>query len=209
MHSRSIQQEERLGSPADNHIFSHEDLFTQFESLKGTPTPSQLNSRTRQPTSTKKKPENKPRTNFSDPKEMTPHTPSPPSVDPRIKTAYMLAQIRRMQKLAKPLGIKVKIHSLKDVQKFLNRIIQLQTNKELEPPEMRTLIDACEVLRKIFQPSEIEEKLNELLQETTTLRATVSQLRKSGSDQGRAGSNTESDSSRSRSVGRTVSHPKG
>jgi hypothetical protein len=114
-----------------------------------------------------------------------------------------------MQRLAKPLGIKVKINSLGDVKTFLNRIIQFQADKKLEPAEMRTLTDAAEVLRKIFQPSEIEAKVDELLQETTTLRETVSQLRKSSSDQGRAGSNTEPDFSRPRSLGGTVSHPKG
>jgi hypothetical protein len=130
-------------------------------------------------------------------------------VDPRIKAAYMVAQIRRMQKLAKPLGIKVRINSLGDVKTFLNRIIQFQTDKKLEPTEMRTLTDAAEVLRKIFQPSEIEAKVDELLQETTTLRETVSQLRKSSSDQGRAGSNTKPDSPGSRSMDGTDSRPKG
>jgi predicted nucleotidyltransferase len=121
----------------------------------------------------------------------------------------MVAQIRRMQKLAKPLGIKIRIRSLQDVRAFLNRVVQLQTDKKLEPMETRTLIDAAEVLRKIFQPSEIEAKVDELLKETTTLRETVSQLRKSRSDQSRARGNTKPDPPGSRAMDRTNSNPKG
>jgi hypothetical protein len=54
----------------------------------------------------------------------------------------------------------------------------------IERPNLISCEYAVEVLRKIFQPSEIEEKVDELLQETTALRETVSQLRKSSSGRG-------------------------
>lgn len=116
-----------------------------------------------------------------DEKEMGTHTPSRPAVDPEVKARYMLAQIKRMERLMKPLGVKVEIASLDDLKAFVNRLIQLQTDKRLEPHEMRTLIDACEVLRKIYQPSDLEERVDELLKETTTLRESVAEFRKSGS----------------------------
>ena len=113
----------------------------------------------------------------------------------------MLALIKRMERLAKPLGLKVSITSLNDVKAFLNRLIQLQTDRRIEPQEMRTLNEACETLRKIYQPSDLEESINELLKETETLRESVAELRKSGVSQGGARGSTEPDSSGSGPVG--------
>jgi len=130
-----------------------------------------------------------------------PRGPGKPGVDPRIKGRYMLAMVKRMERLAKPLGFKVKIDSLNDLKTFLNRLIQLQTDKQIEPQEMRTLNDACETLRKIYQPSDLEETVNELLKETQSLRESVSDIRKRSLDQGGAPGSTQPDSSGSSPVG--------
>jgi hypothetical protein len=66
--------------------------------------------------------------------------PAKPGVDPKVKARYMLAQAKRMERLMKRLAVKVEIVSLDDVKAFVNRLIQLQAEKRLEPHEMRTLI---------------------------------------------------------------------
>ena len=113
----------------------------------------------------------------------------------------MFTLIRRMERLAKPLGLKVKVESLDGVKAFLNQLLQLQVDKRIEPQESRTLNDICETLRKIYQPGEFEERVDELLKETTELRESVAELRKSGSDQSGARSKPQSDSSGSSAVG--------
>jgi outer membrane protein TolC len=136
---------------------------------------------------------------------MATHTPpSRPGVDPKIKGRYMLAMVKRMERLAKPLGLKVKIESLDDLKAFLNKLLQLQTDKRIEPQESRTLNDICETLRKIYQPSDLEETVDELLKETQALRERVADIRKSGSDQSGARGGTQPDPSGSSLTGREV-----
>jgi hypothetical protein len=130
-------------------------------------------------------------------------------VDPKVKARYMLAVAKRMERLAKPLGLKVKIGSLDDVKAFLNRLLQLQVDKRIEPQESRTLNDICETLRKIYQPSEVEESVDELLKETQDLREDVAQLRKSGSSQGGTRGDTAPDSTRPGPVERKIQSPEG
>jgi predicted transcriptional regulator YheO len=110
------------------------------------------------------------------------HTPlfSPPSVDPKIKGQYLQAQIRKIERQLTPLGIKVNINSLDDLKAFMNKLMQLQADKKIESHETRALNDSCEILRKIYQPSEVEENVDELLKQTQTLREEVAQLRQSG-----------------------------
>ena len=131
------------------------------------------------------------------------HTPpySPPSVDPKIKGQYLKAQIRKIQRQLAPLGIKININSLEDLKAFVNKLMQLQADKKIESHETRALNDSCEILRKIYQPSDLEETVNELLKETQGLRESVSDLRKRGVDQGGARGGTQPDSSGSSPVG--------
>jgi hypothetical protein len=99
-------------------------------------------------------------------------------VDPKIKARYMWVITKRMERLARPLGIKVEIESLDDVKAFLNRLLQLQADKRIEPHEMRTMTNACEVLRKIYQPSDLEEQIDELLQVAISQGEAIEQLRR-------------------------------
>ena len=131
------------------------------------------------------------------------HTPpySPPSVDPKIKGQYLKAQIRKIERQLAPLGIKININSLEDLKAFVNKLMQLQADKKIESHETRALNDSCELLRKIYQPSDLEETVNELLKEAQSLRESVSDLRKHGVGQGGVRGSTQPDSSGSSPVG--------
>ena len=127
--------------------------------------------------------------------------PAKPGVDPKIKGQYLKAQIRKIERQLAPLGIKININSLEDLKAFVNKLMQLQADKKIESHETRALNDSCELLRKIYQPSDLEETVNELLKETQSLRESVSDLRKRGVDQGGARGDTQPDSSGSSPVG--------
>jgi hypothetical protein len=113
-----------------------------------------------------------------------------------------------MERLAKPLGLKVKVESLDGVKAFLNQLLQLQVDKRIEPQECRTLNDICETLRKIYQPSDLEETVDELLKETQTLRESLAEFRKSGRDQSVAQGGPQPDPSGSGPVGSALPNPK-
>lgn len=106
--------------------------------------------------------------------------PAKPGVDPRIKGRYMLAVTRRMERLAKPLGIKVKVGNVEELKVFIAKAIECQTRKRLEPHEMRSLMDACEVLRKIYQRTQVEEMIDELERKAETQGQAIADLRKAG-----------------------------
>jgi hypothetical protein len=122
-------------------------------------------------------------------------------VDPKIKGQYLKAQIRKIERQLAPLGIKININSLEDLKAFVNKLMQLQADKKIESHETRVLNDSCEILRKIYQPSDLEETVHELLKETQTLRGSLAEFRKSGSVQGGARGGTQPDSSGSSPVG--------
>lgn len=108
-----------------------------------------------------------------------PHTPpSKPAVDPKIKARYLRTITKRMERFAGPLGINVKIESLDDVKAFLNKLLQLQSDRRIEPHEMRTMTNACEVLRKIYQPSDLEEQVDELLKVSTSQLEAIERIRR-------------------------------
>jgi hypothetical protein len=128
--------------------------------------------------------------------------PTPPSIPPKLKQQFMRAQIRLMELRSKPLNLKeFDIKSLKGITSLINELIRLNARRELESHDMRAIVDALEVLRKIYQPSELEEAVDELLKETTELRVSFAELRKRGLSQSGAGSGTEPDPSGSSLAG--------
>lgn len=136
------------------------------------------------------------------------YPPTPPSVDPEVKAKFMLAQAKKIERVLKPLGIEVKVTCIKDLTALLNMLIQLQVDRKVEPREMRTMISACEILRRIYQPSELDETIDWLLKETERLRESFADIRKSGSDQSVAQGSPQPDPSGSSPVGSALPNPK-
>lgn len=87
-----------------------------------------------------------------------------PAVDPKIKGDYMKAQTERLKRLAKPLGLSPDVKTVEELRVFLNDLLKYALQRKVEPAEMRALTDACEVLRKMLQKSDLEKTVDELLE---------------------------------------------
>jgi Skp family chaperone for outer membrane proteins len=90
----------------------------------------------------------------------------------------MRAQIRLMELRSKPVDLKrFDVSSLKGIVALINELIRLNARRQLEAHDMRAIVDALEVLRKIWQPAEVEEKLDELFKKAEEQRQAIADLR--------------------------------
>jgi uncharacterized membrane protein YgcG len=101
-------------------------------------------------------------------------------VDPKVKGDYMKAVTARIKRLSKPLGIAPDIETLNDLKAYVNRILKLAMDRRIEPPELRAITDACELLRKVYQKSEMEKTLDELVERSRKQAEVLASLSKPG-----------------------------
>lgn len=109
--------------------------------------------------------------------------PTPPSIPPKLKQQFMRSQLKLMDLRSKPVDLKrFDISSLEGIVALINELIKLIARRRLEAHDMRAIVDACAVLRKIYQRTEVEEMIDELERKAEEQGKAIADLRKASAE---------------------------
>jgi len=88
--------------------------------------------------------------------------PTPPSLPPAQKQAYVRSLQKRLERLSEPITLKFDISTLDGVLKLQKDVIQLVFDRKLGPADSRSLNEAIRNLLGVMRPSEMEAKIDAL-----------------------------------------------
>jgi hypothetical protein len=93
---------------------------------------------------------------------LRPGSPSPPSLPPKEKQAYVRALVKRLKRAAEPIHLKFDVSTLDGVLALQKEVIQLVFDRKLDSADARSLNEAIRNLLGVMKPSELEAKIDAL-----------------------------------------------
>lgn len=109
-----------------------------------------------------------------DSQKLEPADIPPPS---EIKRKLIELQLKRMEQNMEPIGLDFAISTLGEIQRFHSDIIRLLFERRLSSSDLKALNGLLANQIRLLMPSEIEARIDELLEQAKSQREAIDQLK--------------------------------
>jgi len=108
--------------------------------------------------------------------------PTPPSLPPKLKQRMVEAQLKLMERSLDPIDVEFDISTLAGIMKLNHSLIELSFDRVLSSHDVGAISRVVTNQIQMLMPSEMEAKIDEVLQQTKDAREDIAALKRSGSD---------------------------
>jgi len=125
--------------------------------------------------------------NKSKRRDPTPHLspcgPFPPSIPPKLKQRIVAAQARLMERAMMPIKVEFDISTVQGIMALNRQLVKLSFERVLGAHDVGAISKVVMNQLQILMPTELEMKIDEILQQTKDARKDLDTLKRGRTDQ--------------------------